>query len=136
VRGASALQEVLSDLETSRLRAFVVWEPVLFTDVAPPTTSVLSRITDSRAVQYYDRSRLLSRLLVKTAKDHPGYLPGIDGMADGTILWDCLLVFPAGERWEEAPPRPDFLGSTVVGEITSIRRRLSSVAPAPSPSGS
>jgi len=135
VRGASALQEVLADLAKSRMHVFVVWEPVLFTDVAPPTTRVLSRITDSRAIQYYDRSRLLSRLLVRTAREHPGYLPGGEEMEKGTILWDCLIAFPPGGRWEEAPPRPDFLGSTVVGEIGRIRRRLSSAAPAPSPSG-
>jgi hypothetical protein len=136
VRGASALQQVLSDLAARRLRVFVVWEPVILTDVASPTAWVLSRITDPRAIQYYDKSLLLSRMLVKEARENRGYLPGGEEMAQGTILWDCLLVFPHGGRWEETPPHPDFLGSTVVGDIREIRRRLSSGPAVPSPSGS
>ena len=135
MRGASALQEVLSGLPAGRLSVFVVWEPVIATDVAPPTTWVLSRITDPRAVQYYDRSRLLSELLTATSREKPGYLPGGEEMAEGSILWDCLLAFPPGGRWEEAPPPPDFLGATVAGDIGRIRQRLSAVRPAPSPSG-
>jgi hypothetical protein len=124
VRGASALQEVLADLPKKPLRIFVIWEPVIPTDFAPPSTAVLARIPDLRVAQYYDRSRLLSNLLVKKARETPGYLPGEQGIEEGTILWDCVLVFPPGDRWEESPPRPDFAGATVVEKIDEIRRRL------------
>jgi hypothetical protein len=52
-------------------------------------------------------------------------------MEEGTILWDCLFVFPAGDLWVDSPPRPDFEGSTVVGMIDEIRRRLSAGAASP-----
>jgi hypothetical protein len=124
VRGASALQEVLAGIQGAPLRVFVVWEPVIRTDIAPPSNWALARVTDPRAAQYYDESRLLSRLLVKTARENPDYFTGAQEMEEGTILWDCLLVFPPGQRWEESPPRPDFMGSTVVGMIDEIRKRL------------
>ena len=69
MRGASALQDVLAQAKGKDIRVFVVWEPVIVSDVAPPINRVLSRIPDPRVTQYYDKSRLLSRLLVKTARE-------------------------------------------------------------------
>jgi hypothetical protein len=36
------------------VRVFVVWQPILPTDWAPPTTFVMNRIPDRRARQYWD----------------------------------------------------------------------------------
>jgi hypothetical protein len=40
----------------------VVWEPVLTTDFAAPSTTSLGRIPDVRASQYWDRKPALSHL--------------------------------------------------------------------------
>lgn len=128
MRGASALQAVLSDLSGKGVRVFVVWEPVILTDVAPPTTGVLSRITDTRSTQFWDRSRLLSSALVRTAKKKWKDFPQVAEMDEDTIIWDCVLIFPPGRKWEEEPPRPDFADGPVVGVIDEVRNRLSVVA--------
>lgn len=125
MRGASALQAVLSDLKWKDVRVFVVWEPVILTDVAPPTTGVLSRITDTRSIQFWDRSRLLSSALVRTARKKWRDFPQVAEMDEDTIIWDCVLIFPPGQRWEEEPPRPDFADGPVVGVIDAVRERLS-----------
>jgi hypothetical protein len=132
VRGASALQEVLDNLHAARLRVFVVWEPVIVTDIAPPTTWLLARIRDPRAIQYYDAGLALSALLLKTIGNRPGYLPLAAPKQEGSVVWDILFIFPPGERWEAAPPRPEFTASTVVERIDDIRRHLSQAgSPAP-----
>ena len=124
MRGASALQDALSDLRGERLRILVVWEPVLLSDVAPPTTGVLSRITDPRAIQFWDGSRQLSSLLVQTARRSWGGLPQVEGLKDDAILWDCVLIFPPGRKWENEPPAPSFVEGPVVQVVGRVRSNL------------
>ena len=125
MRGASALQEMLSELKGKRLRVFAVWEPVIATDVAPPTTGVLSRLSDPRAIQYWDKSRVLSGLLVRTALRKWKDFPGVEEMKEDSVVWDCVLIFPAGQRWEKEPPRPEFADCPVVNVIEGARSHLS-----------
>src|SRR5216684_603536 len=47
--GASALGDVLKKVGDRPVRVFVVWESVLWTDFAPPTSKVLSLISASSA---------------------------------------------------------------------------------------
>jgi len=46
-------------------------------------------------------------------------------MKEGSFVWDCVLIFPPGQRWEEEPPRPEFEDGPVVDVIDGIRSRLS-----------
>ena len=127
MRGASALQDMLDGLEGKGLRLLVVWEPVIFTDLAPPTTGVLARIADARAVQYWDRSRLLSSFLVKSSP--PGPPDGThEALEEDSIVWDHVMIFPPGARWSEGLPTPDYAGGPVIAVIDEVRRRLSAFA--------
>ena len=128
MRGASALQTVMAELQGKPVRLFVVWEPVIMTDLAPPTTGVLSRVSDPRAVQLWDRSRALSGLLVRTARKEWKDSPQVEALKDDSIVWDCVLVFSAGRRWEKAPPRPDFADCPVVNVIDAVRKSLAESA--------
>jgi hypothetical protein len=125
VRGASALQEVLERVKGKDVRVFVVWEPVIVSDVAPPINRVLSRIPDPRVTQYYDKARLLSNLLVKTAREQKDFLLHGEELDRDTIIWDCVFAFPPGGRWEKDPPRPSFSGCTVVEAADALRAALS-----------
>lgn len=127
LRGASAVEDILSS--TSRpVRVLVVWEPVIKTDLAPPTTSTLSRISDLRAMQYWDPDRALSAHLVSVARAEPSWVRPEDRerfVADDFIVWDAAIVFPPGSRWDSTLPQPSFSGGPVVDNIDTIRAALS-----------
>jgi hypothetical protein len=128
VRGASALQEVLNDLAEAPLVLFVVWEPVILTDVAPPTTGVMARISDSRVVQLWDRSRVLSELLLRTARDERGRSSHNGDAGEGSIVWDYVLVFPPESEWGDSLGPPEFAGGPVIAVIDEVRSRLARLA--------
>lgn len=127
MEGASALQSVLQDVPEKALRVFVVWEPVLLTDIAPPTSRVLSRIADRRVVQLYDRNRRLSGEIVRSILAEPSRRPHGEGFDTKTIVWDFVAVFEPGQRWEAVFPSPGYQGYPVADVIDEVRRRL--VAP-------
>jgi len=84
---------VLQQEAGKEIRVFVVWEPVLVTDWMAPSTATLKRIPDSRAQQFWDRGRLLSKAMGETGKD--------------SIVWDQVAVYGRGVAWMDAvPPKP------------------------------
>jgi len=96
------------------LRVFVIWEPVLATDVSAPSTMTLRRITDPRVRQYWDHDRVLSHRM---------------GEYDsGSVVWDYVAVYRPGQRWEKTPPQPVFNGFPVVRAIQGTRSALENLA--------
>ena len=96
------------------MRVFVIWEPVLPSDLFAPSTSSLKRISDGRVAQYWDKQRLVSHTMGET--DH------------NSIVWDYVAVYEPGKLWDKAPPEPAYSGNPVVDVIeetrTAIRRQL------------
>jgi hypothetical protein len=82
------------------VRALVVWEPVLFTDWFAPSTMTLSRISDPRAAQFWDKGRLVSHSMGEHDR--------------GTIVWDYIAVYSAGILWEDRPPEASYHDGPVV----------------------
>jgi len=131
VRGASALQEALTEKAKLPLRVFVVWEPVLVTDIAPPTTRTLGLIHDSRAAQYWDRERVLSEDIVRALRADPSRYPvgdELEKVDEETIVWDFIALFPRGVLWERDIPVPVFHGFPVVRSIAGLRQGLASAS--------
>jgi hypothetical protein len=123
VRGASALGDVLQRVVGRPVRVFVVWEPVLWTDLAPPTSKVLSLISDSRASQYWDKD-----LVVSVKADSLGDTSRREAAAAAgkkTVVWDVAAIFPPGARWDANFPSPTFASRPVITRIDEIQRRLS-----------
>ena len=82
------------------VRVFVVWEPVLATDWSSPSTATLARLSDMRAVQFWDKNRLISHSM----GEHDRH----------TIVWDYIAVYPPGAVWEQSPPQAIYHGNPVV----------------------
>ncbi len=120
MRGASALQQVLERDSTARVRAFVVWEPILLTDLGPPGTSVLDEIRDRRVIQYWDPGLLVSREVVRLWRSRGGE----QSVPAGTKAWDWVLVFPPGTRWEEILPAPSYEVGPVWVKTPQLRREI------------
>jgi hypothetical protein len=103
---------------------FVVWEPVIATDVAPPTTGTLARVHDGRAAQYWDHDRALSAEIVRSVLADPGRYR-LDGeLETGSIVWDTVAVFPPSLRWESAFPVPSYYGFPVVSAARGLADAL------------
>ena len=94
---------------------FVVWEPVLPSDLGAPSTATMNRVPDLRARQFWDPKRLLSHALGEHDR--------------GSVVWDYLAIYPAGAMWEDAPPAAVFHGSTVVRSIGDADRALRQLPP-------
>ena len=121
MRGASALQTFLEDAPGRPLRVMVVWEPVIPTDLAPPSSGTLERIHDPRVAQFWDPERRLSAEIVRS-----GVEPGL-GPED--IVWDVVALFAAETRWGAQFPRPAFRGFPVVDSIPGLRRAVDALPP-------
>ena len=104
MQGASALEELLKEQRDPRIRVFVVWEPVLPTDFAAPSTLTLRRISDPRATQYWDKQHLVSRLL---------------DVDPSSVVWDYVAVYEPGKMWDQAPPEPLYSHVPVIKGIGS-----------------
>lgn len=103
----------------------MVWEPVLPTDFAPPSDSALARISDSRAIQFWDRATLTSKDALPILRNDPSPVIGSDSLVTGSIVWDFVAIFPRNARWSDSFPIPVFKGAPVVDVITEFKRRLS-----------
>lgn len=134
MRGASALDRVLDQLKDADLRVFVVWEPVLKTDVAPPLSRVLALIDDSRVAQYWDPDRVLSADFVRSVNEAPSKY-GVDGpLPSEFIAWDVVAVFGRSARWDRDLPPPDYYGGPVIQSIDEAGKAIDEATrPEPSP---
>jgi hypothetical protein len=82
------------------VRVFVVWEPVLPSDLGPPSTATLGRIPDRRAAQFWDNVRVVSHSMGEHNRR--------------TLVWDYVAVYPSGATWQDRPPEPIYQGRPVV----------------------
>jgi hypothetical protein len=69
--GASAVNDLLARHPAANVRVFVVWKPMLASDVTPTTRFTMQRIADRRVRQYWDEQHTLARRMnVRTRRQH------------------------------------------------------------------
>jgi hypothetical protein len=110
LQGASAAEEVLAQFANKPVRVFVVWESVLATDWTSPSTATLRRIADSRASQFWDKGRLISRSMGEHDRR--------------SVVWDFIAVYGQGAIWNDRPPQAIYQGGPVVRVIEPARATL------------
>lgn len=107
----------------AKVKVFVIWEPIIFSDLTLPTDSVLRRIADARAAQYYDAKHLVSKALQAQMLAHG--VAGQDYFVKDEYVWDAAAVYPPGALWENGTgPKPDFVGAPVVEVSDNLGRYL------------
>jgi hypothetical protein len=118
LQGASAIEKILQEERDPNIRVFVVWEPVLPTDLGAPSTATLRRISDRRASQYWDKEHLISRLLGERDRS--------------SVVWDYVAVYRPGTLWDSVPPGPLYSHVPVVrgvdGTKDAVRQALQQLA--------
>jgi hypothetical protein len=103
VRGARALDDWLG--QHREAAGFVVWEPVLASDEAPPRTLA------AHAHNYWDTERARSAAMLRSGAD-PACLAS--GSAEDGIVWDAVFDY--------APNRgtPAFCGRPIVAVLDEL----------------
>jgi len=110
VRGASALGKAVGETP-GHYRVIVVWEPVLATDLGPPTAAVRRTLDDPRVRQFWDPDRAVSSAMIRAWH------------LEDDVVWDVVQVHPPGTRWS-ARPRPAWSDGPVVRTVRELKRRL------------
>jgi len=113
VRGASAVDRLLKEFPGGLIRAQIVWEPVLRSDLAPPLSRVLGRVSDPRAIQYWDPELVVSSDVVRAINANPVKYDFDQPLPPDFVAWDVIAVFGKTAR----------TSSSVIGVFPSIRNR-------------
>jgi hypothetical protein len=112
---------VLDEVRDADLKVLVIWEKIGFMDARGPSTWVLSRIPDARAVQYWDPERIASSELRRTLSFQAPVVGDVR-LVQGDPIWDAVFVFDADAKWEQGKLVPAFAGAPPV----EIREELKS----------
>lgn len=126
------MQSVLTSRPDAAVRVFVVWEPILITDLAPPLSTVLQRIPDLRARQFWDPGHVLSAQMKKDARPPQ---PVQDCCERSGHLWDLAAVYPPGATWSDGMPPATIFNGPVVDLTDPLTTALSPTKPS-KPGGS
>lgn len=121
MQGASATGQLLREIDSKDVRVFVIWEPVLATDFAAPSTAALARIPDPRTAQYWDRKRDLSHLLGEHDRS--------------TVVWDYIAVYAPKTPWQDAPPKPVYSDHPVRDVIGGAKDAVKGLLASTNPTG-
>lgn len=84
---------------------------------------MLARVRDSRAAQFWDPADLTSTAIRNAAQRNPGW-PAARLGNHARVIWDTVLVFAPGARWEKDPPEPVYIGGEVVDVLGEVGKRL------------
>jgi hypothetical protein len=99
------VERILKQTQSESVRVFVVWEPMLPTDWYRPTRPTLKRVSDSRAVQFWDKNHLIAAQVKQQLQRFHGTDPSC--CEDRGHLWDMAAVYPPGVKWGEVAPAFD-----------------------------
>ena len=100
------------------MKVLVVWEPMLPSDWGKPTRLALSRISDRRVTQFWDKDHVVAKAL-----DHqlaPGQLSY--SKRDG-IIWDVVGLYSPTASWGVPPV---FIDGNIEDTEPEISKRLQS----------
>lgn len=78
---------------------------MLPTDWYRPIRPTLTRVSDSRAAQFWDKNHLVAAHLKQQLQRFHGSDPNC--CEDRGHLWDMAAVYPPGVKWGEAAPAFD-----------------------------
>ncbi|HZN56112.1 MAG TPA: hypothetical protein VFB67_12410 [Candidatus Polarisedimenticolaceae bacterium] len=115
---------MLAEFPDAPLRAQIVWEPVLKTDIAPPLTRVLARIADRRAIQYWDPERTVSGDLVRSVNESPERYGREEKLPADFVAWDLVAMFGTSQRWEGHLPVPRHYGGPVAYDMEELKAAI------------
>jgi hypothetical protein len=106
---------MLDQHANAKLRVFAVWEPILPTDWAAPSTSALGRLSDPRVRQFWDKDHALAKIM---AASHDGQTKPKCCNRHG-ILWDLVAIYPPKALWTDHLPTAVVFNGPIVQMMPS-----------------
>jgi hypothetical protein len=110
-------EDVLAKLADRDVAVSVVWLTMVRTDARDlwPADAII----DPRATHYWDGAKAVGKALA-SRDDLAAWRP---------VAWDVWAVFPAGVRWEDAPPRPAAFGRTIIKTRQQLADAVAALPP-------
>lgn len=130
MRGSSVLQEMLDEIPQSDVRVLVVWQSILPSDWTRPGGSILGRVRDTRARQYWDAENLFPQRLGERMRSDPTHPQPNCCETDDGIPWDLAAIYAPGARWEESLPAATYIDGPVYRLKAAMKAELRKQAPA------
>jgi len=96
---------------------------MIVTDLAPPVTSVLGRLSDVRTRQYWDPRHMLAKQMAADARPPQ---PTQDCCDRDGVPWDLAAVYPKGVTWTDRMPTATLFN----GPVEDIEEALASAVTA------
>lgn len=112
---------MLDTIKSPDLRVYAVWAPILKSDAESHVRAAAGRVTDERALRYWDEKGALVQSLARVLKigDQPA--------------WDVYLLYDRDAEWGDEPPAPSSWmhqlqlaperrldGARLAGEVTAL----------------
>jgi hypothetical protein len=98
-----------------------------------PGTSVLTKVRDARAAQYWDDDRLVAHaMFTSLGRDTIASVAEIESTGVA-VVWDCVAVFAPGVTWGAKFPTPQWSARPLRAAADSLERRLRTLPAAPPP---
>jgi hypothetical protein len=130
--GSAALQAMLEGLP-SPVAVFAIWEPIMDAD-PEPTDRMLGNLKDSRVLQLWDPTHIMSNEMRAAERANPGSpsqaRTRTNSDPDG-IMYDTLVVFAPGARWATTLPVADYLEVGLEAKLDDLRGQLERLAKRP-----
>jgi hypothetical protein len=97
----------------------VVWEPMLPTDWGAPTSPVLARVADARAIQFWDKDHLVAMQLRQQLS------PTQVCCQRNGIIWDVAALYPKGMQWNAS--KPSYFGGAVLDVEPDLGKQIATL---------
>src|SRR5690349_8904262 len=94
---------------------------MLPTDLSPPTTRTLARLSDRRVRQFYDADHVLAGQMKADARPPQ---PVQDCCTRNGHLWDLMAIYASGDKWTDKMPIATFFNGPVVDVIDGLEKAL------------
>ncbi|MFZ3329073.1 MAG: hypothetical protein WA197_00465 [Candidatus Acidiferrales bacterium] len=116
------MQQLLAGHPEWKVRALVVWEPILATDWKSPSGSTMARISDKCVRQFWDPEHDVSGALNEIAKQTSSE-PRPDCCVQKGIHWDEAILYAPHAHWKDQPAAV-FWNGPVVKAIPGLEKAL------------
>jgi hypothetical protein len=126
------VEDILKRNSDRDIRVFAVWEPILPTDFSSPGTAVLSRLSDPRVAQDWDKNHLFAGALERRLETDATQ-PRPSCCKSRGVEWDEVAVYDRNARWDAQLPRAAFLNGPVVESLDFSKVVSELLSPSASP---
>jgi len=90
------MQTVLKNISDERMKAYIIWLPVLPTDNRNWAVKRTKELSDSRVRHFWDGEKLTGQIWRRVLR------------LEGPLSWDTYFLYDHKTHWIDEPTLPDF----------------------------